>query len=273
MRCYYHNDADGRCAGAIVYKYYETCKDDKYGYKYIEVDYATTIDTDQIQLNETIVIVDFSFKPEVMEEVLKVTRNIVWIDHHKTAFEYKYSQELNGIRNVNYSGCELAWKYFFPKKPIPRGVELIGDRDKWAWRLDATAKFNEGLKLHPHQPQDLIWDKILKDDSETLSLLCGTGETCLRYRNMICEDYCNKYGFELEFKGYKCFAAGIHMFGSETFGERFDKYDICISFEFNGKNWIISLYSKEIDVSEIAKKYGGGGHTKASGFTSKKLPF
>lgn len=30
---------------------------------------------------------------------------------------------------------------------------------------------------------------------------------------------------------------------------------------------------KSIDVSEIAKRHGGGGHVKASGFTCKELPW
>ena len=30
---------------------------------------------------------------------------------------------------------------------------------------------------------------------------------------------------------------------------------------------------KNIDCSEIAKKYGGGGHKQAAGFQCKELPF
>jgi nanoRNase/pAp phosphatase (c-di-AMP/oligoRNAs hydrolase) len=44
-------------------------------------------------------------------------------------------------------------------------------------------------------------------------------------------------------------------------------------FSFDGDEWIISLYSRNIDVSEIAKKYGGGGHKGAAGFHCKDLPF
>jgi nanoRNase/pAp phosphatase (c-di-AMP/oligoRNAs hydrolase) len=33
------------------------------------------------------------------------------------------------------------------------------------------------------------------------------------------------------------------------------------------------MYSKVVDVSEIAKRYNGGGHKGASGFQSKELPF
>ena len=44
-------------------------------------------------------------------------------------------------------------------------------------------------------------------------------------------------------------------------------------FVFDGTQFTISLYSEVVDVSEIAKKYGGGGHKGASGFHCKQLPF
>ena len=40
--------------------------------------------------------------------------------------------------------------------------------------------------------------------------------------------------------------------------------------------WTVSLYTTPetgIDVSLIAKAYGGGGHKQAAGFNAKKLPF
>lgn len=51
------------------------------------------------------------------------------------------------------------------------------------------------------------------------------------------------------------------------------KYDAFIAFAFNGKEWIVSMYSASVDVSAICKKYGGGGHKGAAGFHAMKLPF
>ncbi len=51
-------------------------------------------------------------------------------------------------------------------------------------------------------------------------------------------------------------------------------YDIVFPFYFSGDNYTVSLYTKkDIDVSIIAKKYGGGGHKKSADFVCKKLPF
>jgi len=274
MKCFYHNDLDGRCAGAIVYRAVSR-KDD---WEFIEVDYKDEIDIDKIEDGEKIVIVDFSFEPEVMEKVLLKTDDIIWIDHHKTSFEYKYSRELDGLRLNEYSGCELAWKYFMKNRPIPYPVELIGDRDTWRWKHGTTTTyFNEGLKLYPHHPKDEIWDYLL---SENEFLVFGwvkeiveEGRTAARYRDVICEDYANNFGFETTFEGYRCFAIGLLMFGSQAFGERFDRYDICLAYEFLGDKWVVKLYSATVDVSAVAKKYGGGGHKGAAGFICSDLPF
>ncbi|GAH89360.1 unnamed protein product, partial [marine sediment metagenome] len=105
MKIYYHNDLDGRCAGAIAYRALrDQNKDAKI--ELIELDYKDEIKVKEIQLCESIYILDFSFKPEIMEKVLLLTKSIIWIDHHKTAFEYKYSQELKGLRDNKFSGCE-----------------------------------------------------------------------------------------------------------------------------------------------------------------------
>lgn len=268
MKCYHHNDMDGRCAAAIVRMSIRTPDIASY----IEIDYKDEIDINAIAKDETIYIVDFSFKPEIMEKVLKITSDIVWIDHHKTAFEYTYSKELKGLRYEEYSGCELTWKYFSPDESIPRFVKLIGDRDKWAWKFgDETALFNEGMKLRNCEPMSDIWKELF--DVEMVRRIQEDGIICLKYRGNLCRDYTKSFGFELDFEGYKCFATGIYMFGSELFGERMDKYDICLAFEYSGSKWTIGLYSKNIDVSVIAKRFGGGGHTGAAGFVSDKLPF
>jgi nanoRNase/pAp phosphatase (c-di-AMP/oligoRNAs hydrolase) len=93
-----------------------------------------------------------------------------------------------------------------------------------------------------------------------------------------------KLGFETEFEGqstndytyrpYKCFAVNLGHCNSDYFKSLPEgKYDILMPFVFNGEQFIISLYSKTVDVSEIAKKYGGGGHKGAAGFTCYRLPF
>ena len=276
MKCYHHNDLDGRCAGAIVYISEKIRGNGEC--EMIEVDYKDYIDISAINEGEKIYIVDFSFKPDVMKEVLKKTSNVIWIDHHKTAQAYNYGTRLDGLREFReklYAGCELTWLYFYPNKEIPSWVKLIGDRDCWRWSLGKNAEFfNEGIKLYNTSPQSTLWEQFFwGGETNIIERIINEGRVCLRYRDNFCKDYIKSYSFETTFRGYKCLACGLYMFGSELFGEKFNDYDICISYEFLGDKWIISLYSQKIDVSLIAKEYGGGGHQNAAGFVSERLPF
>jgi len=281
MICFHHNDLDGRCAAGIIETYFGSGI--KSPIKYVETNYNRIFPLDIIEQNEVVYIVDYSIEPEIMEKLLKITTNITWIDHHKTADEYKYSQEITGLRiteDKKYSGCELVWIYLFGEESkMPMAVQLIGDRDKWAWKLTDTAAFNEGMKLNDCDPTSNIWKRLIYNDTLLIDNIIENGHVCIKHRDMIMNDYCNSCGWETTFEGYKCFANGVYMFGSEGFGNRFNAYDICISYEFTGDNWVVGLYSKTVDVGAIAQKYGlkyntsGGGHKGAAGFVAPELPF
>jgi oligoribonuclease NrnB/cAMP/cGMP phosphodiesterase (DHH superfamily) len=280
MICFHHNDLDGRCSAAIVWKWYnEKNYDMKEPINFIELDYKDDVPVLKIAPGEKVIIVDFSFKPEVMHEVFKRTSDIIWCDHHKTAAHYDYGRKLKGYREFEekkLAGCECTWLHFFPHKPIPHAVFLIADRDCWRWSGGKeTAEFNQGLKIHDTRPTSGIWNAVFyESDYHAFSeRVCEQGRTCLSFRDSFCNDYADSYGFETEFEGHKAFAMGIYMFGSEAFGQRFYHYPLCLSFVYDGKQWVVGLYSQKIDVGEIARQYGGGGHTGAAGFVCDKLPF
>ena len=275
-KIYYHNDLDGRCAGAIALRS-DFLKEQRESCELYEVDYNDKISIDRIQQDEPIIILDYSFSPAVMNKILEKTENILWLDHHESAFEYinEYSMQINGLRDNNYAACELAWKYFHgADTAMPKAVKLVGDHDRWELKHGHISEnFSIGMYAHPHHPKDDVWDKLLTAGSDDLILeIIREGSICKRVRDHFCLDYAARYGFECDFEGYNCFAMGLYKFGGEAFGEKIKAYDICISFEFDGDNFVVSLYSERIDVASIAEKYGGGGHKGAAGFVTRELP-
>lgn len=280
MIVFHHNDLDGRCAAAIIgrWKWMDSlCPE----ITYVEMDYNKAVPADKIGFGEQVVIVDFSFKPEVMDKVFLITPNVIWIDHHATAKSYDYGNkcELAGLRDFSdkgLSGCELTWKYIYPGKPMPQGVALIGDYD--AWRLTRNPdcfRFYEGLKLKKDQsPTAKFWDEIFEDSFSFVNSVMIVGETAILYRDAYCEDFIKQFGYETELDGVKMFAVNLFRFGSKCFGERMKQYPACIGYAHDGKQYQVSLYSDTgVDVSVICKAHGGGGHKGASGFQCKELPF
>lgn len=282
MKIYHHNDSDGRCGAAIALR--AAIKTDHPGpgdIQLIEVDYKDPIDVDAILPDEEIYIVDFSFKPKVMARVCGKTKNIIWIDHHKTAFPYtnQYPCQIRGLRTEDFSGCELAWQWFYPDEPMPRAVVLIGDYDKWALRQPRCFEFYEGLKMEDTKPKSELWDVLLCSDANPLTYnmrleIVKNGKAAIKYRDSYCSKVCHDFGYEVEFEGHKAFACNIYQFGSKGFGDRMEQYDFCIAYIHDGHRFTVSLYSvKGVDVGEICKKYGGGGHGGAAGFVVESLPF
>lgn len=273
MICLHHDDLDGRCSAAIVR--YALGND----IKFYEVNYSSELPLNLIKKNEDIIIVDFSLSDDDMKKIEEVTSNITWIDHHKSAERYYY-QHLKGLRNFKdkaKAACELCWEFYFPDSEIPRAIELLGDYDKFALKFDPDCfEFHEGMKLKDTSPESDMWSEFFSCyASDKINETCMIGKYCIKYRDIYYQEMMEKVGYESSYKGKNLYVANLQGFGSPPFGDKIDKYDIIVSYIMNGKSTSVSLYSKksDVDVSEIAKSFGGGGHKGAAGFECDTLPF
>jgi oligoribonuclease NrnB/cAMP/cGMP phosphodiesterase (DHH superfamily) len=279
MKCFYHDDMDGKCAGAIVYKFYKLDRDftDETGEKceFLRINYKDHFPFDRILPGETIVIVDFSLqKAGDFERLLEITDNVTWIDHHKTAIEMHGDLDLRGIRQDGVSGCELTWKFFYPSLPTPRVVLLLGDYDVWAFKYgEETNRLQTGIRLYRTSPESIMWTRWLNPLYTPIDEL-RDGQISLDYRNNYYAGLIKAWSFFTDFEGYKAVACNAGSVSSQLFDSVTEDYDLMMPFCFDGKQWTVSIYTKkDIDCSALAKKYGGGGHKQAAGFQCKELPF
>ena len=82
-------------------------------------------------------ILDFSLPKVVMYWLFSHAKRVVWLDHHKTAFEmmdrtpgelYRvHDAEQCIILDNNKSGAMLAWEYFHPGTEVPVLIQHIDD--------------------------------------------------------------------------------------------------------------------------------------------------
>lgn len=267
----HHNDLDGRCAAAIMARWAK----DVPSIHFHEVDYNTLNPLSEVQLGDTVAVVDFSLTPDVMATLRAKGHEVIWCDHHATAADYPYT-DLRGYRDFSekgLSGAECTWRFCFPKDPIPWAATLIGDYD--SWRLTEAPlcfQFYEGLKLYPTTPGDPFWYAVL-NETRIVQEVIDKGRTAIQYRDNYCQSIADGYGYETAIGGHKAFAMNLYRFGSKAYGQRFGQYPICIGYMHDGSKFIVSLYSETVDVSVIAKDLGGGGHKGASGFVCEELPF
>lgn len=124
MKIIHHNDADGRLSAKIVYEKVDHTFNT--GTDFIELDYSKGVPVDKIAANEVVWIVDYSFSEATKQnliDLLKVTPNVYWIDHHASSVElekaYPLFSYIRGIRrikmnpedNVKVAGCYLTYYY------------------------------------------------------------------------------------------------------------------------------------------------------------------
>lgn len=290
MKCFYHNDSDGKCAGfwvALNVGIHDGYNDMPV---FQEIDYRMRFPLEIIRPNEQVYIVDYSITPDEMRQLLSITKDVTWIDHHKTAIEkYQgFEHEIRGVRYDGISGCMLTYCYIHHMtargegeiKPFdismtedaPMFTKFIDDWDVWKFKYgDDTRYFQIAFNAYDFSPCADTWDMFLDNDGE--QTLIEQGKIMIQYRDNWAKNYM-KLGFETEFEGHKCFAVNLGCCNSEYFKSLPEgEYEILMPFVFDGNVYTVSLYSTTVDVSEIAKKYGGGGHKGASGFQIKELPF
>lgn len=277
---FHHNDMDGRCGGAIA-AYWAGAEIPLCRVELVEVDHGRPVPFDKVLTGDTVVIVDFSLKPDQMDKLFeRQPEKVIWIDHHQSASRYDYGRELPGLRCFGEDGpsaCELAWQYFFPGEAMPRGVRLIGDLD--AWRLEQQPgcfHFHEGMRLHDTAVSSSVWKKVLEDDEEFIRQTIELGEVGCRFRDAYSRDLMEQHGFETTFEGHRAYACNVLRLGARAFGDRLERYPLCIAYSHDGESFHLTLYTRQsdIDVAAICERHGGGGHRQAAGFCAGPvLPF
>lgn len=285
-------DADGKCSGFWVRM--NVIQYDGEAREFIPINYGIPFPFDTIRLGEQIYIVDYSITPDEMRRLFTITENITWIDHHKTAIEkYEgFEREIKGLRYDGIAGCMLT--YCFTSymvnlfgdqiKPFdismthdaPLFTKLIADWDVWKFDYGQnTRDFITAFNAYGFEPEGMDWIMFTKLKNWKLEEagLIEQGQIMNIFRDGWAKSYMD-LGFETAFEGAKCYAVNLGRCNSEYFKSLPEgKYDVLMPFAFNGDIFTVSLYSTTIDVSEIAKKYGGGGHKGASGFQCTELPF
>ena len=281
---YHSKDTDGHFSGAVL----------KYKYPDIELrgwDYRDEVPSfESMEGYDEVILIDITFPFDILQELGTRTKLTV-IDHHISfkkqvdnhlqighdivtanlkyiTFEYIYDDKL--------SACELGFKNYFGY--VPPIVELVGKYD--TWRANGTDEWDKHvlpvkyfLYGKVNKPEDIdskwfIMDELL--NALALADMFDIGKSIMEYERKMDESKTNSYAFEREAYGLRALCINTNFMSSETMMTKFDssKHDIMIGFAYNGNNWGVSLRSvgDKVDVSQIAKDRGGGGHSQSAGF-------
>lgn len=292
MKCFYHNDIDGRCAGFLVaYMNNNFNRED-----FFEVNYSQELPIDKVKDNEKVWFVDYCFTDKtigVLESLQQRGCDIIWIDHHVQSCELdenpKY-HNIKGIRNKAASGAALTYMYLCFESgefndytdeeihknlyKLPMYVQLVDDYDRWIFSLgDNVTHFKIGIECDDYNFDAEVLKELQSSDYKMGSII-KLGAQIKQYIDSDNANYLKLYSYESEILGHKCLVVNRKT-NSWIFGDKINEYPICMVYVFDGTNYVYSIFTKDenIDCSEIAKQFGGGGHKGAAGFQNKELLF
>ena len=220
-----------------------------------------------------VAVVDFCFKADVTHQLVKDAASFIVLDHHASAqADLASVDDRYKVFTMQQSGATLAWDYFHASEPPPF-FRYLEDKDLWRWALRGSAEFTAGLGTVPQTFES--WAAIVAKGAEGIEELISRGKAIVAYKNGVVESHVKR--------AVPCRLATAPLFqgmvvnGSTVaseIGNALAKlqgvdYGLVWTYEHASKAFRVSLRSNsdEVDVSLIAKAFGGGGHRRASGFS------
>lgn len=217
--------------------------------------------------DKIVYMLDFSASRAAIADIHRLAKRFVILDHHKSA-----EAELEGLPyahfNMKKSGAGMTWDYFFPDDSRPWLVDYVEDRDLWKFRMPNSRPIN-------------AWVSTAKQTFEDWDTLCAEGPKKALAHGQAVELFIERYIREMRSQvQYMPFAGhddipvvnAPYINISELVGSMAEDVPdaFAVGWFQRGDGQIqYSLRSRgKFDVSELAQRFGGGGHAQSAGFTT-----
>jgi len=211
-----------------------------------------------------VVILDFSYSNKATKALIEEAEELWVIDHHKSNMV-----ELHDISNTHFdmtkSGAMLSWEFFHPGKEPPKFIQYIQDRDLWKWELPYSKEFSAAFDMVPWDFEE--YEKF--EDDSVFDDAVKRGSYILAYSKTVIRKVCDKAS-KRRYRNYDVMVVNSSHWMSEIGASLAKDCDFAMIWYYDHDDRIykcsLRSFHDKIDVSEIAKDFGGGGHRKASGF-------
>jgi oligoribonuclease NrnB/cAMP/cGMP phosphodiesterase (DHH superfamily) len=213
---------------------------------------------------KVVAILDFSYDNLTTKGLVDDAEALIIIDHHKSAMVELHDVSCTHF-DMNHSGAMLAWKFFHPGKEAPRLIKFIEDRDLWKWEIPYSKEFSAAFDMVPYDFEE--FDKYLDDSA--IDDAQERGAYILAYSKTVISKI-TKQAARRKLFGKDVLVVNSPHWMSEIGNALSVKCDYAVIWywDHDMQQVKVSLraHHDDADVSEIAKRFGGGGHRKAAGF-------
>lgn len=182
--------------------------------------------------------------------------------------------------DMDKSGARLAWEFFHPEKKIPDLVLHVEDRDLWKFKMFGTREIQAVVFSHEYDFEK--WDdlSVKCENYDDFMTMVNEGKAIERKHFKDVAELIAVSKREMLIGGHWVWCANLPYTMASDACHQMCKMDLAAPDEafgltsFAASYWdgpngrTFSLRSLDaFDVSEVARKYGGGGHKNAAGFT------
>lgn len=274
---------DGLASAWVIHRYmYESLQNQIELYP---IQHGKIINLDRLT-NKRVIFCDYAPSKEILDQIEKVTKKITILDHHissQKALEHKpYA-----IFDMTKSGVGLTWEYFFPDKQMPLFLKMIQDRDIWTWKIENSREFTSGfttvcsgIEMYDFNLLFELFNELYDEDNlKKFKFYIKIGSIINNSIMLKCKYMALEHLKKIN--KYKDSNVCIVNCSSELSSDlgnilaSSDTVDFAALWRYNHtkEEYYVSLRSNnKVDVSLIAKEFGGGGHKNASGFATKINP-
>ena len=214
--------------------------------------------------DKVVAILDFSFDNATTKQMIEDAAGLIVIDHHKSAMVELHDIS-NTIFDMTKSGAILSWEFFHPGKESPKFIEYIQDRDIWKWELPYSREFAAAFDMVPFDFEE--FEKF--EDDSVFDDAVKRGSYILAYSKSVVKKVCEKASTR-KYKGLDVLVVNSCHWISEIGARLAPDCDFAMIWYYDHDDKIIKVslrsFHDAVDVSELAKEFGGGGHRKAAGF-------
>ena len=209
-----------------------------------------------------VLVLDFSYPRPVLLAMAREAASLRLLDHHVTAH-----QALGDLPycefDMNRSGAGLAWDVLTDGQPRPWLVDDIEDGDLWTWARDGSKAVRAALNALPATLE--AWNQAVTRGREAL---LTEGQAILAYQARLVDRVATE-AHRATIAGHDVPVVNSPVLQSElgnllAEGEPFAA--VYNDTADGGRAYSLRSCPGGVDVSEIAKRYGGGGHPRAAGF-------
>lgn len=259
---YHANCKDGLTAAAA---FYSMLKDDA---EYLPGIYQDANFDIEVFRSRHVYIVDFSYPLSLMEQICEVAEKVTLLDHHESAIQackHITAKNFDMSRcTTERSGAAIAWNFVSGYTPLL--VKFVEDYDTWKFQHEETKLINAALDLEERSVRHYF--ELVTERS--IASLVHTGQTLIALQDVYLDSIMHGCLRTMPIGGMNLTVANANGMFASKLGNRIAEANdpkIGATYYDTRHGRVFSLRSiGDIDVSEIAKLYGGGGHKNAAGF-------